>query len=122
MTKLTAAAIRDAMASNDRLKVQETITAAEVQAPQMRAIAEAGRAEAIDPTLSDTEARAARKEADDAAFSADRMDAALQALRNRLQSLAAQEAEEARAAVIKLRKPLHQRPLRVWRKIGMQQR
>jgi len=98
MTKLTTAEIRDAIASSNRQAVRDAISAAEALAPELRKVATESAAASIDPTLSDNEAQATRKDADDAAFAADRMDAALQALTKRLAALEAAEAEAERSA------------------------
>lgn len=98
MTKLTPGGIAAALAAADPRTVAAAIEAVEAQAPEARAEAENARKSALDPTLTDAQARAARKTADDLAFLAERLEAARDALRSRLTALEAAAEQQGKLA------------------------
>jgi hypothetical protein len=91
-----AAAFADTASSE---AVCQLIAEVEQAADQANETAETLRARSIDPTVGAQEARANRREMDEAAFRAERFDAALARLDTRLKELRAREKNEARWAV-----------------------
>jgi len=79
-------------------EVSALLEEAEQAAAAATALAEATRTNALDPLLSSADAARAKSGADDAAFRADRLTAAMASLKNKLADAKAEEAEAKRRA------------------------